>query len=67
MFENTEQAFKHKTTQELKKGALLFKSFNYPLLIKWGPKLAVSFLKLGIPIRKLLKTTIFSWFCGVKV
>lgn len=64
MFENTEQAFKHKTTQELKKGALLFKSFNYPILIKWGPKLAVSFLKLGLPIRKLLKTTIFSWFCG---
>lgn len=64
MFGNTEQAFKHKSLEELKKGVLLFRSFNYPILIKIGPKLATFCLKLGLPIKGILKSTIFSWFCG---
>ncbi len=64
MFDNTQKAFAHKTTAELKKGALLFKSFNYPLLIKYGPKLAEWAINVGLPVKPLIRKTLFAWFCG---
>lgn len=64
MFQNTEIAFRHKTTSELRRGILLFQSFNYPFLIKHGPRLVEWCLKMRMPIKAMVKKTIFSWFCG---
>jgi len=63
-FKNTEKAFKHKSSSEIKRGILLFKSFNYPTLIKYGPGFAEWCLKVGIPIKGIIKKTLFAWFCG---
>lgn len=63
-FNSTEKALKHKKTAELKQGILLFKSFNYPILIKYGPAIAEWCLNIGIPIKGIIKKTLFAWFCG---
>jgi proline dehydrogenase len=63
-FKSTKRALKHKTTAEIKQGVLLFKSFNYPILIKYGPAVVDWCLKIGFPIKGLIKKTLFPWFCG---
>jgi len=63
-FNNTAIAFAHKTDKELKKAHLLFKMFKYPVITIWGPKLAKVGLDLGLPIKGILRQTIFSQFCG---
>lgn len=63
-FNNTQVAFAHKSDAELKKAALLFKSFNYPLLIKYGPGLAASLIDVLPPVKSLIKSTLFAQFCG---
>ncbi len=61
-FDNTEIAFKSKKNGELKKARLLFKSFDYPWLLKWGPSMAKIALNLGL--KSVIKNTIFEQFCG---
>lgn len=63
-FENTEIAFKSKSTTDLKRAYWLFKIVSSPSIVKIG-KLATNFaLSLGLPIRKIVKATIFKQFCG---
>lgn len=61
-FKNTAIAFGHKSTGELKKAALLFKSFGFPILLKVGPALAKFAVMMGF--KWLIKKTIFAQFCG---
>lgn len=63
-FNNTQIAFAHKSDADLKKAALLFKSFNYPLLIKYGPSIASSMIGYFPPIKTLIRNTLFAQFCG---
>lgn len=63
-FNNTEIAFAHKSSSELKKAKLLFKSFNYPLLIQYGPKIAASLIDFLSPVKTIIKNTLFAQFCG---
>src|SRR5574343_1233533 len=63
-FNNTQVAFAHKTDAELKKAALLFKSFNYPWLIKYGPGMAASVIDYLPPVKSLIRNTLFAQFCG---
>lgn len=63
-FQNTEIAFAHKNNAELKKASLLFKSFNYPVLIKFGPGIAASLINVIKPVKTLIKRTLFAQFCG---
>lgn len=63
-FENTEIAFKSKSTPDLKKAYWLFKIVSSPIIVKIG-KVATNFaLSLRLPIRKIVKATIFKQFCG---
>ena len=63
-FENTEIAFKSKSTPDLKRAYWLFKIVSSPIIVKIG-KVATNFaLSLGLPIRKIVKATIFKQFCG---
>lgn len=63
-FENTEIAFKHLSTEELKRARMLFNMFKFKFLIKYGPGLASGALKFGIPVKPLIRKTIFDHFCG---
>lgn len=64
LFENTEQAFIHKSRSELYKTYLLFTIFSYPLFVRISGQLIVFLLKIGFPIKGLLKRTVFEQFCA---
>ncbi|MBS3914604.1 MAG: proline dehydrogenase family protein [Bacteroidetes bacterium] len=61
-FGNSAIAFKHQSTRSLKKALLLFKSFDFPFLLKIGPFLARTAVALGM--KSIIKNTIFAQFCG---
>jgi proline dehydrogenase len=63
-FENTEVAFKSKTNRDLNKAYWLFKIIASSTFVKIG-KIATNFaLKIHLPIKGIIKKTIFSQFCG---
>ena len=61
-FQDTATAFAHKTDKDLQKARLLFRSFDYPILLKWGPGLAKIAVTFGFKF--VIKDTIFKQFCG---
>lgn len=63
-FDDTEVAFASKSDQELRKMYWLFASMNSNLLVRFGTQAVILALKLKLPIRKLIKKTLFSHFCG---
>ncbi len=63
-FSDTSVAFINRTTRELKIAELIFKSFNSPLLVKIGSETMLSFLALGLPVKGIVKNTVFRQFCG---
>lgn len=63
-FGNTEIAFRLKNNNELKKAHMLFRLFGYKWLIAAGPSLVKMALALHLPIKSLIKNTLFAQFCG---
>lgn len=63
-FEDTKIAFEHKNNSELLKTYWLFKLMNYPILVKPGTFFIKLGLKIGLPIKGIIKNTIFWQFCG---
>jgi proline dehydrogenase len=63
-FENTEIAFRHLSDQELWRAYGLFKTINIKPLVSIGPPLVSMAIKLHLPLKSLLKSTIFNHFCG---
>lgn len=63
-FDNTEIAFQSKTNKDLKRAYWLFKIIASPTIVKLGKFFTNSALKIGLPIRKPVKATIFKQFCG---
>ncbi|HLT08640.1 MAG TPA: proline dehydrogenase family protein [Cyclobacteriaceae bacterium] len=63
-FENIQVAFAPKSDEDLKKMFLIFSVLNNNLLSKWGVSLATWSLKLRLPVKWLIKQTIFEQFCG---
>lgn len=61
-FDNTEVAFKSKSNAALRKASWLFKSFDYPVTLSWGPTLAK--IAVGLGFKFVIKSTIFEQFCG---
>ncbi len=64
IFENTETAFALKSDAELKKSRFIFSMMGRQWLVNLGSSLTMTGLKLGLPIKGLIKKTIFSQFCG---
>lgn len=62
-FNNTEIAFKQKSTADLNTSYWLFKIIGWNWLIKIGPTLLNIFLPLWFPV-PIIKATIFKQFCG---
>jgi proline dehydrogenase len=63
-FDNTEVAFQSKTNKDLKRAYWLFKIIASPIIVKIGKFFTNLALKIGLPIRKPVKATIFKQFCG---
>ena len=63
-FENTENAFAYKSNAELKKARFLFKSMGSSFLVKMGTRLTPMAIRFKLPIRGLIRKTIFSQFVG---
>ena len=63
-FDNTENAFAHKSNKELKKARFLFKSMSYQGLVKLGTSLTPWAIHTGLPVKGLIRNTIFEQFVG---
>lgn len=63
-FDNTEIAFKYRNDKELKRANFLFSSMSSPFLSKTGMKLTQLAISWNLPVKGLVKKTIFSQFCG---
>ncbi|MCO5948293.1 proline dehydrogenase family protein [Mucilaginibacter flavidus] len=63
-FENTEIAFRHSSNSDLKRAYWLFKVINVNFLVKIGPPITNFAINIGLPIKGLIKATIFKHFCG---
>lgn len=63
-FDNTEFAFEYKSDKEIRKARLLFSMMGQPLLVKMGTRLTPWAIKVGLPVRGIIRNTIFSQFVG---
>jgi proline dehydrogenase len=63
-FENLEVAFASKSDAELRKMYLIFATVNNNLAVSLGTKLANWSFALKLPIKGLMKKTMFGHFCG---
>ena len=63
-FDNTEIAFRNKSNGELNAAFWLFKIISSNFLTSVGPPITNFFLNIGLPIKGVIKATIFKHFCG---
>jgi len=63
-FENTENAFRYRNDKELKMAHFLFSSMSSPFLTRTGSLFTQWAIKWNLPIKGLIKSTIFNQFCG---
>ena len=63
-FENTAIAFQSKSDKDLKRAYRLFKLVGASWLVKMGKPLTILAIKLKLPIKGIIKRTIFRQFCG---
>ncbi|RYG35910.1 MAG: proline dehydrogenase, partial [Chitinophagaceae bacterium] len=63
-FENTKNAFAYKSDKELRHARFLFSSMSYQTLVKIGTSLTPFIMKLGLPVKGLIRNTIFEQFVG---
>lgn len=63
-FDNTEFAFAYKTDKELKRSKFLFSMMARPWLVKLGSRLAPASLRWRLPVKGIIRRTIFRQFVG---
>ena len=63
-FENTEIAFRHTSNSSLKRAWWLFKFININFFVKVGPPLTNFALAIHLPVKDIIRKTIFKQFCG---
>jgi proline dehydrogenase len=63
-FDNTEFAFEHKSDQQLRKALFLFTSMGKPWLVKMGTRFTPWAIRSGLPIKGIIRNTIFAQFVG---
>jgi proline dehydrogenase len=63
-FTNTEIAFERKKNKDLKESLWLFNIMRNQTLVSVGSHMALLALKLRMPIKGIIKRTIFKQFCG---
>lgn len=63
-FDNTEIAFAYKTAKELRGANFLFSVMGKPWLVKMGTRLAPWSIRAGLPVKGIIRKTIFRQFVG---
>lgn len=63
-FENTEVAFRMKTTNDLHQSKLLFSTLSSPKTVGVLKGLTLFSLSMHLPIKGIIKRTVFRQFCG---
>lgn len=63
-FQDTKTAFADKSNFDLQKKSKLFRMIGSPFFTNIGVKLTELSLKLGLPVKGIIKNTIFWQFCG---
>lgn len=63
-FEDTSVAFAAKDKRELQRTFLLFAAINRPWMVKMGTGLVKFAFNVGLPIKGIVKKTIYGHFCG---
>jgi len=63
-FDDTEKAFAYKSDRDLKKARFLFSSMGYESLVKIGTSITPWFIRVGLPVKGLIRNTIFKQFVG---
>lgn len=63
-FDNTAIAFASKTDKELKRANFIFSMMGKPWLVQLGTRLAPWSIRTGLPVKGLIRKTIFKQFVG---
>jgi len=63
-FDNTSVAFEAKSDKQLRKSNFLFSVVNNPFMSQLSTGMVKVSLKLGLPIKGIIKNTVFEQFCG---
>ncbi len=63
-FSNTKIAFASMSNLELMRARFLFKMMGFSTFVKAGPRLASMSLRFHLPVRSIIKNTLFKQFCG---
>jgi len=63
-FDNTENAFAYRTDKQLKKAHFLFASMGKEWLVRLGTRFTPWAIKSGLPIKGIIRKTIFEQFVG---
>jgi proline dehydrogenase len=63
-FDNTEVAFADKTTSELRRALWLFRFIGNTSLVKFSAPFVTTAFKTGLPVRRIVRNTVFRHFCG---
>lgn len=63
-FDDTSTAFAIRSDQELKQSHFLFSTMKYPWMVKAGTFFTSKALALRLPVKGLIRKTLFKQFCG---
>jgi len=63
-FDDTEIAFKYKSTRDLKRAYTMFKLVGKAWLVRFGKWITPIAFRLHLPIQGIIRATIFRQFCG---
>ncbi len=63
-FDNTAVAFQAKSDKALRKANMMFTVVNHPLISKVATGAVKASLAIGLPIKPIIKNTVFEHFCG---
>lgn len=63
-FDDTATAFAYRTTGELKNSHFVFTTMSKPWMVKVGTVMTNLALKLKLPVKGIIKKTLFNQFCG---
>lgn len=63
-FDNTANAFEYKSNEQLKKAHFLFSAMGINWLVNIGTKITPWAIKAGLPIKGIIRSTIFEQFVG---
>lgn len=63
-FDDLEVAFSNKSDSEIRFSGFIFWLMSFPNLVKVLSKITLISVKIGLPVKPIIKATIFKQFCG---